>query len=160
LCVVFEVRVINLCDRDIATLYKHLYLNGNKNAKYEYHVDFINHCWGFRKHIDKLIHYGRLSFQGKDGVFNITINYKDLCDPLSTNEIWYKLDISISRKFKVPKFVKYTTTQFSETHLKVYYNKMNEVIHDEKLLIHHFYKSLAGPNFSLYMGLNGAKMMK
>jgi hypothetical protein len=44
----------------------------------------------------------------------------------------------ISKKFGVPEFVKYTGTQCPVTHLKVYCNKMAEVVDDEKLLIHFF----------------------
>jgi hypothetical protein len=37
---------------------------------------------------------------------------------------------------------------------------MIEVIHDEKLLIHYFHDSLAGPVFNWYMGLNGFEKEK
>jgi len=37
--------------------------------------------------------------------------------------------------FHVPEFIKYTGTQYLITHLKSYYNKMTEVVHDEKLPI-------------------------
>ena len=39
-------------------------------------------------------------------------------------------------------FIKYIGTQYSITHLKAYYNKIVEVVYDEKLLIHFFQDSL------------------
>jgi len=41
-------------------------------------------------------------------------------------------------KFRVPEFIKYSGTQCLMTHLKSYCNKMAEVVHDEKLLMHFF----------------------
>jgi hypothetical protein len=43
----------------------------------------------------------------------------------------------------VPEFVKYTGTQYPVTHLKAYYNKMVEVVYNEKLFIHFFQDSLS-----------------
>lgn len=61
------------------------------------------------------------------------------------NEICHVPNVGISRKFKVLEFVKYTGSQYPETHLKVYYSKMTEFINDEKLLINYLYASLVGP---------------
>lgn len=47
-------------------------------------------------------------------------------------------NIMVPKKFKVLEFAKYTSTQYPMTHLKVYCNKMTEVIRDKKLLIHFF----------------------
>jgi hypothetical protein len=44
----------------------------------------------------------------------------------------------VPKKFRVPEFIKYIGTQCPITHLKSYYNKMVEVVHDEKLLMHFF----------------------
>jgi hypothetical protein len=38
----------------------------------------------------------------------------------------------VPKMFYVPDFIKYTGTQCPVTHLKSYYNKMVEVVHDEK----------------------------
>jgi hypothetical protein len=49
----------------------------------------------------------------------------------------------IPKKFRVPKFIKYTGSQCPVTHLKAYCNKMVEVVYDEKFLIHFFQDSLS-----------------
>jgi len=46
------------------------------------------------------------------------------------------------------------------THLKSYCNKMVEVVHDEKLLMHLFQDSLSGAALSWYMRLDNAKIHK
>ena len=62
--------------------------------------------------------------------------YKSCWDVLVPN-------IVIPKKFTVPEFFKYTGTQCPMTHLTAYSNKMAEVFHDEKLLIHFFQDSLS-----------------
>ena len=47
-------------------------------------------------------------------------------------------NVAIQKTFKVLKFFKYTKTQWPITFLKTYNNKIVEVVHDEKLLIHFF----------------------
>jgi hypothetical protein len=69
-------------------------------------------------------------------------------------------NVVIPKKFRVPKFVKYTWTQCPVTHLKAYRNKMAEVVHDEKLLIHFFQDSLSDVAFTLYMRLYNTKIKK
>jgi hypothetical protein len=44
----------------------------------------------------------------------------------------------VPKKFCVPEFIKYTGTHYPSTHLKFYFNKKAEVMHDEKLLMHFF----------------------
>jgi hypothetical protein len=46
------------------------------------------------------------------------------------------------------------------THLKSYYNKMAEVVHDEKLLMQFFQHSLSGVALSWYMRLDNTKIQK
>jgi hypothetical protein len=48
------------------------------------------------------------------------------------------LDVVVPKKFRVLEFIKYTWPECPKTHLSSYYNKMAEVICDEKLLIHFF----------------------
>jgi hypothetical protein len=62
-------------------------------------------------------------------------------------------NVVIPKKFRVPEFVKYTGTQCPITHLKAYYNKMVEVVDDEKLLIHFFQDSLSDAALIWYMRL-------
>jgi hypothetical protein len=50
----------------------------------------------------------------------------------------------VPKKFYVPKFIKYTGTQYPMTHFKSYCNNMVEVVHGEKLLMHFFQDSLSG----------------
>jgi hypothetical protein len=45
---------------------------------------------------------------------------------------------------KVHDFIKYTSLEWSNTHLQSYFNKIVEVIHDDKILIYFFQDSLIG----------------
>jgi hypothetical protein len=69
-------------------------------------------------------------------------------------------NVVVPKKFRVPEFIKYTGTQCPMTHLKSYCNKMAEVVHDEKLLIHFFQDSLSGAALSWYMRLDNTKIQK
>ena len=60
----------------------------------------------------------------------------DLYDPVRAAEMCLVPNVVVLKKFRVPEFIKYTGTQCPMTHLKSYYNKMAEVVHDEKLLMH------------------------
>jgi hypothetical protein len=53
------------------------------------------------------------------------------------------LNVVVLKQFRVPEFMKYTITQYPSTHLKSYCNKMTEVVHDEKLLMHFFQDSFS-----------------
>jgi len=66
------------------------------------------------------------------------IKWNNLYDPIKATEMCLMPNMVIPKKFRVPKFVKYTGTQCPITHLRTYCNKMVEVVHDEKLLIHFF----------------------
>jgi hypothetical protein len=57
-------------------------------------------------------------------------------------------NVIVPKKFRVPEFIKYTGTQCPMTHLKSYYNKMTEVVHDGKLLMHFFHDSLSEATLS------------
>jgi len=46
------------------------------------------------------------------------------------------------------------------THLKSYNNKMEEVVHDKKLLMHLFQDSLSGATLSWYLRLDNTKIRK
>ena len=67
----------------------------------------------------------------------------DLYDLVQAMKICLVLNMVIPKIFCVPKFIKYTRTQCPITHLKSYCNKIKEVMHDEKLLIHFFQDSLS-----------------
>jgi hypothetical protein len=49
-------------------------------------------------------------------------------------------NIVVPNKFKVSNFVKYTRLECPNTYLQWYYNKMVEVIHNDKMLIYFFFK--------------------
>jgi len=66
------------------------------------------------------------------------IKWNNLYDPIKATEMCLMPNMVIPKKFRVPKFVKNTGTQCPITHLRTYCNKMVEVVHDEKLLIHFF----------------------
>lgn len=75
-------------------------------------------------------------------------------------EICLVFDVVILEKFKVPNFDKYSSTRCSMTYLEMYYNMMDKVVHDEKLMIHFFYKSLSGVVVSWYMILNNTNIKR
>lgn len=81
-----------------------------------------------------------------------------LYDPVKAAEMCLVPNVVIPRKFRVPDFVKYTGTQCPITHLKGYCNKMAEVVHDEKLLIHFFQDSLSDAALAWYMRLDNTKI--
>jgi hypothetical protein len=72
----------------------------------------------------------------------------NLYDPVRAAEMCLVPNVVVPKKFRVPKFIKYSGTQCPMTHLKSYCNKMAEVVHDEKLLMHFFQDSLSGSALS------------
>jgi hypothetical protein len=72
------------------------------------------------------------------------VEENDLFDPVRAAEVCLIPSIVIPKKFRVPKFVKYTGMECPNTHLWSYCNKMAEVIHDDKMLIYFFQDSLTG----------------
>jgi len=68
----------------------------------------------------------------------------DLYDLVQAAEMCLVPNVVVPKKFRVPEFIKYTGTQCPMTHLKSYCNKMTEIVHDEKLLMHFFQDSLSG----------------
>ena len=86
------------------------------------------------------------------------IEGNSLYDPVKVAEMCLVPNVVIPRKFRVPEFVKYTGTQCPITHLKAYCNKMAEVVHDEKLLIHFFQDSLSDAALAWYMRLDNTKI--
>ena len=55
----------------------------------------------------------------------------NLYDPIQAAEMCLILNVVIPKKLCVLEFIKYTGTQCLVTHLKSYYNKILEVVHDE-----------------------------
>ncbi|XP_073262693.1 uncharacterized protein [Populus alba] len=84
----------------------------------------------------------------------------DLYDPVRASEMCLVPNVVVPKKFCVPEFIKYARTQCPMTHLKSYCNKMVEVVHDEKLLMHFFQDSLSGAALNWYMRLNNIKIQK
>ena len=84
----------------------------------------------------------------------------DLFDPIRAAEVCLVPNIVIPKKFRVPEFVKYTGMECPKTHLRSYYNKMAEVIYDDKLLIYFFQDSLTGSALSWYMRLDNVRIKK
>jgi len=66
------------------------------------------------------------------------IEVVNLYDPVRAAEMCLVPNMVVPKKFHVPEFIKYSGTQCPMTHLKSYCNKMAEVVHDEKLLMHVF----------------------
>ena len=67
-------------------------------------------------------------------------------------------NITVPKDFRIPEFIKYTGLECPNTHLRSYYNKMTEVIRDDKLLIYFFQDSLAGSVLSQYMRLDSVRI--
>jgi hypothetical protein len=61
-----------------------------------------------------------------------------LHDHIQTTQMCLVPNVIIPINFIVHEFVRYTGTQCIVTHLKAYYNKMIEVVYEEKLLINFF----------------------
>jgi hypothetical protein len=68
----------------------------------------------------------------------------DLYNLVGAVKICMVPNVVVPKKFRVPEFIKYIGTQCPTTYLKSYYNKMIEVVHDEKLLMQFFHDSLSG----------------
>jgi hypothetical protein len=84
----------------------------------------------------------------------------DLYDPVRAAKMCMVPNVVVPKKFRVPEFIKYSGTQCPMTHLKSYCNKMAEVVHDEKLLMHFFQDSLSGATLSWYMRLDNTKIRR
>ena len=84
----------------------------------------------------------------------------DLYDLIQAAKICLVPNVVLPKKFRVPEFIKYTGTQCPMINLKSYYNKMTEVVHDEKLLMHFFQYSLSGAALSWYMRLDNTKIRR
>ncbi|XP_073261632.1 uncharacterized protein [Populus alba] len=84
----------------------------------------------------------------------------DLYDPVRAAKMCLVPNVVVPKKFRVPEFIKYSGTQCLMTHLKSYCNKMAEVVHDEKLLMHFFQDSLSGVTLSWYMRLDNTKIRR
>jgi hypothetical protein len=82
----------------------------------------------------------------------------DLYDPVRATKMCLVPNVVVPKKFRVPEFIKYTGTQCPVTHLKSYCNKMAEVVHDEKLLMHFFQDSLSRAALSWYMRLDNTRI--
>jgi len=83
-----------------------------------------------------------------------------LYDFINAAEMCLVPTVVIPKMFKVPEFFKYTRTECPIIHLKAYYNKMTEVVYDEKLLIHFFQDSLSDAALTWYMWLDNTKVKK
>ena len=80
-----------------------------------------------------------------EGVNNLrSVDPKELC---------LVPDLVIAPKFKISKFEKYDGTKCPKNHLATYYNKMVGYAHNEDLLIHVFYDSLARATAQWYTKL-------
>ena len=82
----------------------------------------------------------------------------DLYDLVRATKICLVPNVVLPKKFRVPKFIKYSGIQCPMTHLKSYYNKMTEVVHDEKLLMHFFQDN--GATLSWYIRLDNIKIRR
>jgi len=78
----------------------------------------------------------------------------NLIHPVIAAEVCLVPNIVVPKEFRVPDFVKYTRLECPYTYLRSYYNKMAEMIHNDKMLIYFFQDSLTGSALSWYMRLD------
>ena len=102
---------------------------------------------GWSKHVDMLQRCGLLDNKLKE------IEGVDDLESVDPRELSLVLDLVIPPKLKMTKFEKYDGTKCPENHLTTYCNKMAGHAHDEGLLIHVFYNSLARVTTQWYRGL-------
>jgi len=67
-------------------------------------------------------------------------------------------NLVVPKEFRVPDFIKYTRLECPYTHLRSYYNKMAEMIYNDKMLIYFFQDSLTRSALSWYMSLDNTKI--
>jgi len=75
-------------------------------------------------------------------------------DSIRATEVCLVPNIIVPKDFRISNFIKYTGLECLNTDLRSYYNKMVEVIRDNKLLIYFFQDSLAGSALNWYMRLD------
>ena len=86
------------------------------------------------------------------------VESNDWFDPMLAVEVCLVPNIIVPKNFRIPKFIKYTGLEFPNTHLRSYWNKMAEVIYDDRMLIYFFQESLTGFALSWYMRLDNIKI--
>jgi hypothetical protein len=62
----------------------------------------------------------------------------DLFDHIRVVKACLVLNIVVPKEFRVLDFIKYTRLECPNTHLQSYYNKVVEVIYNDKMLIYFF----------------------
>jgi hypothetical protein len=82
----------------------------------------------------------------------------NLIHPVIVAKVCLVPNIMMPKEFRVLDFVKYTGQECPYTHLRSYYNKMAEMIHNDKMLIYFFQDSLTGFALSWYMRLDNIKI--
>jgi hypothetical protein len=68
----------------------------------------------------------------------------NLIHPVIVAKVCLVPNIMMPKEFRVLDFIKYTGQECPYTHLRSYYNKMAEMIHNNKMLIYFFQDSLTG----------------
>jgi hypothetical protein len=82
------------------------------------------------------------------------IKGSNIYDLVKAAEMCLVSNVIVPKDFQLPEFIKYTGMQCSLTHLNAYCNKMAQVVHEDKLLIHFFQDSLSDVALVWYMRLN------
>jgi len=85
---------------------------------------------------------------------------RDLTSSVRAIEIRLVTNMMVPKKFRVLEFIKYIGLECPNMHLRSYYNKITEVIRDEKLPIHVFQDNLTGFTLSWYMTLDNTRVNK
>ncbi|GMJ10811.1 hypothetical protein HRI_004750300 [Hibiscus trionum] len=75
-------------------------------------------------------------------------------DVFNARELCLVPDLVIPLDFKAPRFIQYDSTSCPRVHLTMFCRKMKGYLKNEKLLIHYFHDSLAGPAVVWYNRLS------
>jgi len=86
------------------------------------------------------------------------VEENNLIHPMIVVEVCLVPNIVVPKEFRVSDFIKYTRLECPYTHLWSYYNKMVEMIHNDKMLIYFFQDSLTESALSWYMRLDNIKI--
>jgi len=78
----------------------------------------------------------------------------DLYGSFKATKICLVPDVIILKGFKMSQFNKFNGSQCFNIYLRLYYTKMIEKIHNNKLLMDCFHESLDEPTLSCYISIN------
>jgi len=82
------------------------------------------------------------------------VEANNLIDPIQAAKVCLVSNIVVPKKFRMLEFIKYIRLKCLNTHLWSYYNKIAEVIYNDKILIYFLQDNLSRSALSWYMKLD------